>query len=70
MELSGQRHSLAALSPERTPVTAEQEAECSQRQVERFEEQKILVFPIRNRTEDCSVRRLRPILPTLTWIRI
>jgi len=31
MELSGQLHSLAALSPERTPVPVEQEAECSQR---------------------------------------
>jgi len=70
MEVSGQLHTLAALSPERTPVPVEEEAECTQGQVERFEEQKILFFPIRIRTADCSVRRLRPMLPTLTWIRI
>jgi len=70
MELSGQLHSLAALSPERTPLPVEVEAECIQGQVECFEEQKILLFPPRIRTADCSVRRLHPILPTLTWIRI
>jgi len=61
MEVSGELHSLAALSAERTPFPVEEEAECTQGQVECFEEQKILLFPARIRTAVCSVRRRRPI---------